>query len=417
MSLTLYFFAGDNLRKWAAEGIAFLSLDAQVKEELVKDGPALAVLFDLVKSSPDKSLLYGIASILVNLTNSYDKPEKNPELEELGKFAGENMPKEHEFDGPEYVKKRIEELLKSKVVRVLSELTSATSSTAIREQVSRVFLALVTEVSHRGAIVQQGGVKSLIQLSLDNSTDKGKLIAAQSLAKIGITSDPRLSFPGQRSLEVVRPLVRLLGFHSNPLQQFEGLMALTNLASMSDDVRGRILREGAVPTAEGLMFEEDDHIRRAATELLCNMIQVDEVFERFHGDDLERVKLWTLFSGEEDVGLARAASGGLAQISHDKKICRKILEVKSSKEILKELVSRGEEDLLYRGLYIIANLMEADQDIAEELIIKDDAFLEILMAYNQGNYPDKLKDEAKRALGKAIDYGLIQPNPELVSSS
>ena len=80
-------------------------------------------------------------------------------------------------------------------------------------------------------------------------------------------------------------------------------------------------------------------------------------------------------------------------------------------------MSRGEEDLLYRGLYIIANLMEADQDIAEELIIKDDAFLEILMAYNQGNYPDKLKDEAKRALGKAIEYGLIQPNPELVSSS
>lgn len=404
---------GDNLRKWAAEGIAFLSLDAEVKEELVKDGPALKVLFDLVKSSPDKSLLYGIASILVNLTNSYDKPERNPELEELGKFAGENMPKEHEFDEPNYVKKRIEELLKSKVVGMLSELTAATSSSAIREQASRVFLALVGEVSHRGSIVQQGGVKSLIQLSLDNNTDKGKLFAAQSLAKIGITSDPRLAFPGQRSLEIVRPLVKLLGFQSSGLQQFEGLMALTNLASTSDDVRGRIVREGAIPTAEGLMFEEDDLIRRAATELLCNMIQVDEVFERFHGDDLERVKLWTLFSGEEDLGLARAASGGLAQLSHDKKICCKILEVKSSKDILKELLTKGEEDLLYRGLYILANLIEADQEIGEELIIKDDAFLEILMAYVQGDYNDKLKAEAKRALSKAMDYGLIQPNPQL----
>ena len=31
-----------------------------------------------------------------------------------------------------------------------------------------------------------------------------------TLAKIGITTDPKLSFPGQRSLEVVRPLVQLL---------------------------------------------------------------------------------------------------------------------------------------------------------------------------------------------------------------
>ena len=43
----------------------------------------------------DKSLLYGVSTALVNLTNSYDKPEKNDELEKLGKFAGENVPQEH----------------------------------------------------------------------------------------------------------------------------------------------------------------------------------------------------------------------------------------------------------------------------------------------------------------------------------
>lgn len=402
---------GDALKKWAAEGIAFLSLDAEVKEAMIQDGPALKVLFDLVKS-PDKSLLYGIVSTLVNLTNSYDKPERNPELEELGKFAGENVPKEHEFDGQDFVDKRVDVLLKVGVVPVLSELATSLSSVAMREQVSRVFLALVGVVGNRGNVVQQGGVKTLVSLSLEGNTEKGKLIASQSLAKIGITSDPRLSFPGQRSLEVVRPFVQLLKSRDNGLQQFEGLMALTNLASTTDDVRSRVLREGAVPLAEGLMFEEEPLIRRAATEFICNMIQEDQVVDRFHGDDVERVKLWTLFSGEEDEALVRAASGGLAQLSHDPKICHKIMEVKSAKEIFKELLTKDNKELVFRGLYIVANLMSANKEIAQDLI--SDEFLEICMAYLQGDYPDNIKGQAERSLEQAVKYGLIKPNPELL---
>ena len=43
-----------DLRKWAIEGLSYLSLDADVKEELCDDQIALAALFDLCKvmSSP-----------------------------------------------------------------------------------------------------------------------------------------------------------------------------------------------------------------------------------------------------------------------------------------------------------------------------------------------------------------------------
>ena len=400
----------ENLKKWAAEGIAFLSLDAEVKEALIQDKPALQVLFKLAESS-DKSLLYGIASIFVNLTNSYDKPERNPELEELGKFAGENIPKEHEFDGPDYVKNRVDTLLKIGVIQALSGLIVCNSK-AIREQVARVFLALTVEVSNRGPVIQQGGVKNLILLASENS-EKGLLIASQALAKIGITNNPQLAFPGQRAIEVVRPLVRLLK-SENGLQQFEGLMALTNLASLSDEIRQRIYREGAIPIMEGLMFEERELIRRASTEALCNMIQLEEVHKRFYGDDLERVKLWTLFSGEEDVALALAASGGLAQLSHDPKLCSKIMEVKSSLEILKELVTNENQELQYRGMYILANLIEASQDIAAKLL--EGELLDILVAYLQGDFPPNVKNQAERGLKKAVEYGLIMPNPDLSTS-
>ena len=38
-----------DLRKWAVEGLAYLTLDADIKEELCKDQAALKSMFDLAK--------------------------------------------------------------------------------------------------------------------------------------------------------------------------------------------------------------------------------------------------------------------------------------------------------------------------------------------------------------------------------
>ena len=396
------------LYKWAIEGLAFLSLDAEVKEVLITNNSVMTVLCSTPKTG-EQSLFYGLATIFVNLTNSYDKPEKNPELEELGKYAGENVPKEHELDAEEYVKKRVSSLLGHGIVPSLVTL-SGVESTAIHEQVARVFLALVAEPSNRGLVLQQGGVKALLSLT-DNNTICGKQIAAQALAKIGITNDPKLAFQGQRSLEVIRPLVQLLKSEQG-LQQFEALMALTNLAGTTDDVRQRIIKEGGIPLMESLMFEENDLIRRAATEALCNMIQMPEVHERFLRDDVERVKLWTLFSGEEDFELARAASGGLAQLTLDPCICHKVMEVKSANAILKELIANEKEELQHRGTYILANIVAASRDLAQDIISSD--FLEVLMALVlTPTTSQSVKSSASRALEKAVEYKLIEPNPQL----
>ena len=395
------------LQKWSVEGLAFLSLDAEVKEALISDKTALQALYSCAKNMHDYSQVYAIATILVNLSNSYEKPERNPELEELGKYAGENVPQEHELDAEAYVRKRVKVLLDGGVVACLVGITSLQSS-GIDELVSRVLLAVCEEMGHRGPVIQQGGVKALLSLATINNTTKGKLIAAQALAKIGITNDPRLAFPGQRSLEVIRPLVQLLK-SEHGLQQFEGLMALTNLAGMAEDVRKRIYREGAVPLMESLMFEEHELIRRAATEALCNMLSVDEVQQRFHADDIERVKLWTLFSGEEDEKLALAASGGLAQITHDPKLCEKVMEVKSSFEILKELLGHSNPDIQYRGVYVLTNLVMASSSIAQKIVESD--FLEAFMALAQiAATPERVKLCVNKALSKCVEYGLIKPN-------
>ena len=396
------------LQKWAIEGIAFLCMDAEVKEVLIKDSPVLKVLLKdvAITNSNDQSLLYGISTILVNLTNSYDKPEKNPELEELGKYAGENLPKEHEFDQEKYVTQRVAVLLQECAVPALVAISSC-DSLQTKEQVARVLLALSNDQGNRGVVVQQGGAKCLLSLAITNSK-AGKLFAAQALAKIGITTNPELAFPGQRSLEVIRPLVALLRSESG-LQQFEGLMALTNLGGMNDDVRRRILKEGGVREIESLMFEEHELIRRAATEAMCNLVQLEDVAKRFHDDDVERVKLLTLFAGEEDEDLATAAAGALAQLTHSVPICKKMMAVKSCSEILKQICLSENMGIRHRGVYILTNLIESDKDIAEKII--DNTELEAMVILNGLSLDDKqaeVKQCADRALKKLVEYKLIE---------
>ena len=51
--------------------------------------------------------MYGIITLLVNLTNSYEKQEIMPEMIELAKFAKHHIPQEHELDDPDFVDKRV----------------------------------------------------------------------------------------------------------------------------------------------------------------------------------------------------------------------------------------------------------------------------------------------------------------------
>lgn len=50
----------------------------------------------------------------------------------------------------------------------------------------------------RGLLVSAGAGKALLNLSLEDNTEEGKYVASQALAKLTITADPRLTFPGER---------------------------------------------------------------------------------------------------------------------------------------------------------------------------------------------------------------------------
>ncbi|XP_044312102.1 protein unc-45 homolog B isoform X1 [Varanus komodoensis] len=400
-------------RKWAIEGLAYLTLDADVKDDFVEDEPAMQAMFDLAKTS-DKTILYSVASVLVNCTNSYDVKEIIPELVQLAKFSKQHVPEEHPKDKKDFVVKRVKRLIKAGIVSALVCMVKADSAILTdqtKELLARVFLALCEDSKDRGTIVAQGGGKALIPLALEG-TEVGKIKASHALAKIAAISNPDIAFPGERVYEVVRPLVSLLNTERDGLQNYEALLGLTNFSGRSDKLRLKIIKEKALPDIENYMFEKHDQLRQAATECMCNLVVNKEVQERFVADGNDRLKLVILLCGEDDDKVQNAAAGALAMLTAaQKRLCFKLTEVTTQwLEILQRLCLHDRLDVQHRGLVVVYNLIQADKELAKKLV--ESEMLEILTIIGkQADDPRRqhVLNVARDCLVKCMDYGLIKP--------
>ncbi|XP_073509295.1 protein unc-45 homolog A isoform X1 [Phyllobates terribilis] len=400
-------------RRWAVEGLAYLTFDADVKEEFVEDKAAMQAMFSLAKSQ-DKTVIFAVASTLVNCTNSYDREEMDPQMLELAKYAKQHVPEEHPKDKKDFVEARVRKLLVAGVVSALACMVKNESpalTDSSRELISRVFLALVEKSEDRGNVVAQGGGKALLPLALEG-TEIGKTKAAQALAKITITSNPEIAFPGERIYEIIRPLVSLLHLNRTGLQNFESLMALTNLAGIGERLRSKIIKEKAVPMIEGYMFEEHEMIRVAATECMCNMAMSKEVQDLFMVEGSDRLKLIVLYSGEDDERLRRAAAGTLAMLtSLEPKICQRVTQVTDHwLEILQTLLLSENKDLQHRGAVTVLNMMTADKELAEKLMASEMFEILTVLAKNEEEKKLPVAQVAQESLNKAVEHGLIKPN-------
>ena len=184
--------------------------------------------------------MYGVMATPVNITNSYSKQEINPEMLKMAKFAKPHIPEEHELDDQDFTDKRSCTICQLGATSALVAL-SKTESLNMRELIARVMNAFCKHPERWGQVVQQGGRRALIPLALDG-TDKGRIHAAQGPARIVLTQSPTIAVPGQRSGDGVRPIARRLNTECKPLESFEALMSLGNLASQTENLRNRVLK-------------------------------------------------------------------------------------------------------------------------------------------------------------------------------
>uniref|UniRef100_A0A1B0DPD5 Protein unc-45 homolog B n=1 Tax=Phlebotomus papatasi TaxID=29031 RepID=A0A1B0DPD5_PHLPP len=398
-----------DIRKWAAEGLSYLTLDAEVKEKLIDDRPAIQALIELTKDG-DQSVLYGVVTTFVNLCNAYENQEVLPEMVELAKFAKHHIPEEHELDDPDFISKRVIILGNEGITTALVALAKTDSDNS-KELIARVFNALCGQQEIRGKVVQHGGAKALLPLALQG-TAKGKRQAAQALSRIGISINPEVAFPGQRALEVVRPLLNQLHPDCTALENFEAMLALCNLASQSESVRQRILKEQGLSRIEMYLMEDHLMLQRAAAQCICNLCMSPDVVKAHEGNN-DKIKFLTLLSEDEDEETAVAASGALAILtSSSEKCCSKIFEAQAWLEVLHTWIANPSPQVQHRGVVTILNMINSGRDTAQKIFDTD--IMELLMGLSQ--LPDdsraKAREVAMQCLKAAEKYELIAKTDE-----
>lgn len=378
----------------------------------------------------ETSLCYGLAIILVNLTTR--KPVLSAEDEQLAKLramaVSGNKGAQIEvdpFEAEEAVEERVNAAVFAGVVPALRGLVRA-DSVLVKETLGRLCLNLVYDKSHRSLFVRDGGFKVLTSVIRDLLTPPKKpspqsdqeatpvvdcLPALQALAKIVITTPPHLLFPPPHQTTAVNaltPLFHLLGHSSSSLLQiFEALMALTNLATIDASFCDRIIDATVSPPTndsmwrgsgrednvrvitkvEELLLDSHTLVRRAATELVCNLVNSPKGSAHFAGESSARVKsrlnvLLVLLS-IDDTPTRLAAGGALAIVSEVSSGAEALLAVKDETSNrttwtrlmgllegdVPEIDEQGEDipvisstppnpDLALRGVVVLYNLVE-----------------------------------------------------------
>ncbi|KAH8120054.1 P-loop containing nucleoside triphosphate hydrolase protein [Phellopilus nigrolimitatus] len=382
----------------AVEGLAYLSTKPRIKERIVNDDVLLKTLVSFKTFMRRRStqvvetgtIPFGLAATIANVCAYRPRlTEEQAQIDRLKRMAQPGASKsdqasgglsEDELDSDDLVRIRGKRLVESGVADLLVAIGRSTESTATRMIVGKALLDLIEDKDNRGNILQAGGTKTLMVLirasqqtasteSSKANTEFADLLSIQALAKLAITSSPMQVFgPNENaSVEAIKPLVCLLSHSSSTLlQRFEAMMALTNLSSVSPDLTDRITQtEGLLSKVEFLLLEEHQLVRRAATELICNIVSGSEfAFNRFSGDGSSdssgslnqaksRLHVLVALADVEDMHTRLAASGALASLTGSSIACRLLILLEFEHHqvltVLKQLIDPSLEEELDNG--------------------------------------------------------------------
>ncbi|KAL1761867.1 ARM repeat-containing protein [Schizophyllum commune] len=388
------------------EVLAYLSSNPAVKDMLSRDEKFLKKLFALVPQrkklrtpEADTAIIFGVVAIVGQLC-AY-KPrltEEQAQMEKLRKMAQEKQGKKRDDNAsleeePE-VKARVRRLVAAGVLDVFPAALALSSTRGMQVNISRALLCIIEDAENRGKVLQSGGGKVLMTIIKHAlSTEDGKarkvtdvdpvyLDAIQALAKLAITASPVQVFgPNEGTMaDAIRPLSALLQHDSaNLLQRFEALMALTNLASQSPDIATRVANsDGLLNKLEMLLLQDHVLVRRAAVELLCNLIAgSDAVYERYQTKS--RLHVLLALSDVEDLATRLASAGALATLTASQGACVALAQLQQEKHNVARILARlidpsslepsvvddsespapeeTDPGLVHRGVVIVRNLL------------------------------------------------------------
>ncbi|GJN85089.1 hypothetical protein PLIIFM63780_008653 [Purpureocillium lilacinum] len=368
----------DHGRQHSIEGLAYASLQPKVKEHIIGDQPLLKKLVKTLTEAPPRSpTTYGALSIFVNLTRY--RPALSEEAKKMsqlkayanaaGKLAGPDP-----LDDEEHVGKRCQAVFDVGLVPVLVTHSKNGSPASMGLIVSIIHSMAVTRTL-RGPLAQQGAVKLLLVawVTIRDTEDAARRMAAQALARILISTNPALVFGGNRSNPVnaaIRPLVSIVppdpaAETRDLLPTFEALMALTNLASLEDDDTRRTIIRTAWSHVEEQLLASNHLVSKAAVELVCNLVQDPEGAAMYADDSAKarnRLHVLLALADADDDGTRSAAGGALASLTGYETVVRGIVHRERGIKVILTMCNDQDEGLRHRGIVTIHNMALAPDE-------------------------------------------------------
>ena len=368
------------------EGLAYASVRPKVKEELAKDHDFLRrLLKNLRHSPPGSSTGFGGLTLIENLTCYLPNvSEEQKRIAQLKAYANASKatPQVDPLDEDAAVTERCKAIVDAGAISVFVGMSKNLSPNSV-QVVVKILLSLSRTPSLRGTIAQQGGLRFLLQgyTLFKGSSDvdiEARHAAAHALARTLISIDPSLAFPSSGSMpltSVVRPILSLLSEDSGSMTQgprdllptFEALIALANLASVPSGGAAEIIIRQAYPTVEDLMLNNNTLVRRAATQLVCNLVNCPSGVELFADESppaARRMHILLAMADIEDVATRCAAAGALAVLTEFEGAVKTILARDRGMEIIVGLIEdeSGDIGIAHRACVCVMNAVCQDLD-------------------------------------------------------
>jgi hypothetical protein len=398
-------------RERGIELISYLAPKTTIKDEIshgfVFHGSSVSetsVLDKLVRLTNPKenissTIKYSIACIFASLAVSIETLKKEAfegkeitteqyeQMQAMSKTKEELELEESKMDkdDPEALKARIKSMAKHNVPLGLVNMIDDASEHSL-EQISIAMMRMANEPSVRGTMIQQGCLSACIKLNKRPSDASSQVPSSSSsfknhstastvafnqeerkimrnaqhtIAKLLVTTNPN-SLNTSQCMGSIQPLLQLVkDSESSDLQTFEALLSLTNLASLNESTKQRIVSEKGISILSYAMFSDHAMVRRAATECMSNLVPHPSMIEYLSNPD--NLKVWVAFGTDYEDGnmeCSRAALGCLAMTTQNVDIALAFVQLNNAKTCVKTILECGNLDLMHRILVLILNLVE-----------------------------------------------------------
>lgn len=438
------------LTEHAIEGLAYLSLNGEVKHLIRNNETVLERFIEILKSESVSSKKYGVLVIINNickLPDVSDSPDKKTVdyLKSVSAPKSSNHRKESAADVLLFNKHFLQT---HKIVSIVYKLKLYESSAEkiINLIIGIIYLiSMIQEKSARVELVQQGSLTLLMSYLIRSGTIKETgesnqlagedehLLAVRALAKILCSVSPELAFKNFDTKSTIPFLIELLGPDITKysgkvgenvslisgkvtlLDKFESLLALTNLASSKNSELKKFIITKTFDAYLDNFIIDSDHpkIQIAAWELITNLIGEPSLLVKFFNIDgsqetksnAARLTLLIKLLDSESIDLQLVIGGLLANATSQFLICEVLLNLDSIRLDLLTKVTyifdnqTSNSQLILRVAYVYSNLIYYALNAKEISKLKNEKVLRSIRRVLELSKDNEVNEILQDALG------------------